>query len=197
MMCHIVKISHHKNWKKSKFILHFKTKHFKALIKKDLKESQKYINTAFLYFTSFTFESGIITVIIVIWDTKCVITFYFCEKTLPGRFVHRLLWQFYVHRLISTISGIASLFWNFFCLFLKRLNVNFSPYRAERVRGGDKKGNVKNKKMFYFKQKKLFCDPKFFMFQALALSLSMEHYFPLKDSMRHLLNNVLTIKNPI
>jgi len=53
-----------------------------------------------------------------------------------------------VHRLISTISGIAS-------LFLKRLNVNFSPYRAERVRGGDKKGNVKNKKkMFYFKQKK-------------------------------------------
>jgi hypothetical protein len=118
MMCHIVKISHHKNWKKSKFILHFKTKHFKALIKKDLKESQKYINTAFLYFTSFTFESGIITVIIVIWDTKSVITFYFCEKTLPGRFVHRLLWQFYVHRLISTISGIASLFLKLFFFFL-------------------------------------------------------------------------------
>jgi hypothetical protein len=60
-----------------------------------------------------------------------------------------------VHRLISTISGIASLFLKlFFCLFLKRLNVNFPPYRAERVRGGDKKGNVKNKKMFYFKQKK-------------------------------------------
>ena len=50
MMCHIVKISHHKNWKKSKFIFHFKTKHFKALIKKDLKESQKYINTAFFVF---------------------------------------------------------------------------------------------------------------------------------------------------
>jgi hypothetical protein len=86
MMCHIVKISHHKNWKKSKFILHFKTKHFKALIKKDLKESQKYINTAFLYFTSFTFESGIITVIIVIWDTKCVFlwknfTWEICAQT--------------------------------------------------------------------------------------------------------------------
>jgi hypothetical protein len=56
-------------------------------------------------------------------------------------------------------------FWNFFfCLILKRLNVNFSPYRAERVREvGIKKGNVKNKKkMFYFKQKKSVLWPEIF-----------------------------------
>jgi hypothetical protein len=93
-------------------------------------------------------------------------------------------------------TDLSQLFLGLPAFFLKRLNVNFSPYCAERVREvGIKKEMLKTKKNVLFQaKKKVFCDPKFFMFQALALSLSMEHYFPLKDSMRHLLNNVLTIK---